>query len=139
MKSSHMFVLMLSVWMVSMLALRAAPDSYAQDCITVNAERNDNDHQSIQLRLSNAKGCTPVYGLYVQMERNGSIQGITYAPPGWTYGGSDATAFWIADSERVDGGSKVFGIKVHDPRSFTFHWIALDQMLSPIKEGKLIG
>ena len=113
--------------------------SYCQECTSLVLENGKTDTRFVQLHLSNQEGCVAVYGLYVQIERNGSVQEITSAPSGWTYGDAERSAFWITETEPVDSDSKVFGMKLQTQRPYTFHWIALDQSLSPIAEGVLTG
>ncbi|MGH9923081.1 MAG: hypothetical protein ACRD38_10045 [Nitrososphaerales archaeon] len=115
------------------------PVTYGQECASVLLENGKTDNRFVQLRLSNQEGCVAVYGFYVQIERNGSVQEITSTPSGWTYGDGERSAFWITESEPVDSESKVFGMKLQTQRPYTFHWIALDQSLSPIAEGVLTG
>jgi|GEM_PF-3215553 len=115
------------------------PGTYAQKCTSVIMENTTSDNRFVQFRLSNQEGCVTVYGLYVQIERNGSVQEITSTPSGWTYGESETSAFWITETEPVDSDTKVFGVKLQTQRPYTFHWMALDQSLSPIAEGILTG
>src|SRR5574341_607598 len=114
-------------------------ETYGQECTSVIMENTTSDNRFVQLRLSNQEGCVTVYGLYVQIERNGSVQEITSTPSGWTYGESQTSAFWITETEPVDSDTKVFGMKLQTQRPYTFHWMALDQSLSPIAEGILTG
>jgi hypothetical protein len=102
-------------------------------------ENGKTDSRFVQLYVSNQEGCVAVYGLYVEIERNGSVREVTSTPSGWTYGEAERSAFWITESEPVDSGSQVFGMKLQTQRPYTFHWIALDQSLSPIAEGVLAG
>src|SRR3990172_3833718 len=84
--------------------------TYGQECASVLVENGASDNRFVQLRLSNQEGCVAVYGLYVQIERNGSVQEITSTPSGWTYGEAERSAFWITETEPVDSDSKVFGM-----------------------------
>ncbi len=115
------------------------PETYGQECTSLILENGKTDNRFVLLRLSNQEGCVAVYGLYVEIERNGSVQEITSTPSGWTYGEAETSAFWITESEPVDSDSKVFGMQLQTQRPYTFHWIALDQSLSPVAEGILTG
>lgn len=115
------------------------PRTYGQECTSLIEENGKTDKRFVQLRLSNQEGCIAVYGLYVEIERNGSVQGITSTPAGWTYGEAERSAFWMTETDPIHVDSKVFGIKLQTQRPYTFHWMALDQSLSPIVEGVLTG
>jgi len=131
--------IMLSLASVVFMSIFAGTATYGQECASVLVENGKTDSRFVQLHLSNQEGCVAVYGLYVQIERNGSVQEVTSTPYGWTYGESETSAFWITETEPVDSDSKVFGVKLQTQRPYTFHWIALDQSLSPIAEGVLTG
>ncbi len=115
------------------------PRTYGQECTSVLLENGKTDNRFVQLRIANQEGCVAVYGLYVQIERNGSVQEITSTPSGWSYGEAERSAFWMTETDPVDSDSKIFGMKLQTQRPYTFHWIVLDQSLSPIAEGVLTG
>ena len=127
------------VSLVFMSIFVGTPGTYSQECTSLILENGKTDNRFVQLHLFNQEGCVAVYGLYVQIERNGSVKEITSTPSGWTYGEAERSAFWITETEPVDSDSKVFGMKLQTQRPYTFHWIALDQSLSPIAEGVLTG
>ncbi len=125
------------VSLVLTLAFASIPRSHAQECISIVAESAGSDNRFVQLQLSNADGCTAIYGLYVQIERNGSIQEITLTPPSWTYGKVEKKAvFWTTDTDPVSSNNKIFGIELQ-ANPYTLSWIALDETLSPITRGTL--
>jgi hypothetical protein len=129
----------LFVSLVLTLAFANAPRSHGQECISIVAESAGSDNRFAQLQLSNAEGCTAIYGLYVQIERNGSIQEITLTPPAWTYGKVEKKAvFWTTDTDPVSSNNKIFDIELQTPQPYTLSWIALDQTLSPIARGTLV-
>ena len=117
----------------------STPRTYGQECTSVIVESGKNDNRFLRLHLSNQEGCVAVYGFYVQMERNGSVQQITTTPSGWSFGESETSAFWMTDTDPINADSKVFGMKLQTQRPYTFHWIALDQSWSSIAEGVLTG
>lgn len=110
--------------------------SYAQGCVSVHAKSPDTDKRVIELQSYGSENC-PVYGLYVQLERNGNIQ-IVSSPSGWTYGEQENAMSWITDIEPVHSEGKIFGIKLQAQQPYTLHWIALDQLWSPIAEGTFV-
>jgi hypothetical protein len=132
-------IFMSLVSLVLMSPIVDVPRTYGQECTSVVVENGKSDNRFVRLHLSNQEGCAALYGLYVQIERNGSVQEIISTPYGWTYGESETSAFWLTESEPVESNSKVFGLKLQTQRPYTFHWIALDQSLSPVAEGVLAG
>jgi hypothetical protein len=64
---------------------------------------------------------------------------ILSAPSGWTYGESETAVFWVTETDPINSDGKVFGMQLQSQKPYTLHWIALDQTLSPIAEGILIG
>ncbi len=124
--------------LVLVVAFAAIPKSHGQECISIVAENNRNDNRFVQLHLSSAEGCVAVYALYVQIERNGSIQEITSTPSGWTYGMVEKeAAFWTTETEPVHSNSKFFGIELQSQKPHTLSWIALDETSSTIAKGIL--
>lgn len=111
--------------------------SYGNECVSVVSENEINDNRAIRLHLS-SKNCTDIYGLYVEVQRNGTIMEVTSVPAGWSYGESAKTAFWTTDSEPITD-SNSFGIKLQAKKPYVLHWIALDETWSPVAEGILIG
>ncbi|MFQ5970122.1 MAG: hypothetical protein ACE5J2_06485 [Nitrososphaerales archaeon] len=138
-KKKTTLLVALSASFVLMLAFAGTPRSHALECASIVAESLGTDSRFVKLHLSNAEGCITIYGLYVQIERNGSIQGITHTPSGWTYGEVEKAAFWTTETEPIDSDSKMFGIKLQTQKPYTLHWIAVDQAWSPIAEGVLVG
>jgi len=126
------------VSLVLMLTFLGAARSYGQECISAGIENAGNDNRLVQLHISNSEGCVSVYGIYVQLERNGSMR-ILSAPSGWTYGESETAVFWVTETDPINSDGKVFGMQLQSQKPYTLHWIALDQTLSPIAEGILIG
>jgi hypothetical protein len=121
--------------MISLLTLPLFQESYAQtQCVSVSLESNDAE---VELRVAGSEGCA-VFGLYVQLERNGSIQ-VSHTPSGWTYGEMDDAVSWTTESEPVDTEDKTFGIQVQAQKPYMLHWIALDESMSIISEGVLVG
>lgn len=123
--------------LVLLLAFASMPRSHAQECITVVSNNVGKDNRFLKLEVSNEENCVPIYGFYVQAERNGTVQQVTSTPSGWGYGLSENTAFWTTDDKPLVSETKVFGIEFNAQKPYTFRWIALDNTMSPIADGIL--
>lgn len=125
--------------LVLMPIAAGVPRTYGQECTSVFVEGDTNDNRIVGLLLSAQEDCASVYGFYLQIERNGSVQEVTSTPSGWTYGMTQTTAFWTTETEPVDSDSQLFGVKLQTQKPYKLSWIALDQAMSPIAEGVLVG
>ncbi len=136
-ESNNQVLIVSSIASLMFMLYFTGATTYAQECVSAVIENDGKDNRFVQLRLSSSEDCVSVYGLYVQLERNGSIQ-VTSAPLDWTYGEVENAAFWTTETEPINSDSKIFGMKLQAQNPSTLRWIALDQTLSPIAEGILV-